>query len=194
MGNMLPIIILLAIIVVLLIMGIYRRVKSKKTQNNSIIAKLPKKNKQKQKHNFQRKFGDVKFSIRPVVTPEEIWARNYMKDLRSQKQKSFFSKLEEIMQSKALDSVQVYKKAHIDRRLFSKLKKEDYHPRKKTVFALALAMELTLVETEELLLFSGYTFAPNRDFDLIIRDCIKKQVYDIIEVNMILYKCTKEML
>lgn len=191
MENMVQVLIILAFVVVLLMLEVKRR-RNKKQQAESIIADTQKRNKRKRKRKSQVRYGNVKFSIRPIVKPEDKWAKNYMKELRSQKQISFFSKLEEIMQNKGLCSVDVYKKADIDRRLFSKLKKDDYHPRKKTVLALALAMELTLEETEYLLLLSGFALAPNRDFDLIVRDCIQKQIYDLIEVNKILYRCTNE--
>ena len=153
-------------------------------------------NKKKNKHRRNRKenYGETHYSVIPIKTPEDEWAERYMANLAQHKRESFFSKLESIISSKNLDAVEIYKKADIDRRLFSKLKKDDYHPRKKTVLSLAIAMELNLQETEELLLFSGYALAPNRDFDLIIKDCIENKNYKLLEINKILFRCTKETL
>lgn len=155
-------------------------------------GKLPKK--KKRRNRAKEAYGDVRYSVAVVKPPEDKWAKDYLSSLRTQQQESFYSKLNRIMQAKSLDAIEIYKKADIDRRLFSKFKKEDYHPRKKTVLALAFAMELNVEETEDLLIFAGYAFTDNRDFDLIVKDCLQKKNYNLIEVNKLLYRCTKETL
>ncbi len=82
---------------------------------------------------------------------------------------------------------EIYKKAGIDRRLFSKLRSNpDYHPGKSTVIALALALELNKEDTTELLHTAGYTLSQSDLFDLIIEFCIEKKMYNIHEVNLAL--------
>ena len=71
----------------------------------------------------------------------------------------------------------IYKKAGIDRRLFSKIRSnKTYTPAKKTAIALCLALELPRAETDMLLSSAGYSLSRADDFDLIIAFCIEKKV------------------
>lgn len=85
----------------------------------------------------------------------------------------------------------VYNKVNIDRRLFSKIRNENYHPSKDTVILLGLALELNEDEIDELLKSASYSLPKNNIFDLIIRFCFKEKIYKLIEVNELLdsYKC-----
>lgn len=103
---------------------------------------------------------------------------------------TFSSKLFRFIEKKGLEDVEVYKKANIDRKLFSKLRKNDYHPSKKTVIALALALQLNLDEATDLLRYAEYALSPNDKADVIISFCFTKPVYDIFTVNELLYKYT----
>lgn len=80
-----------------------------------------------------------------------------------------------------------YKKANIDRRLFSRLKNSDYHPSQKTSIALALALELSLEDTEHLLASAGYALSMSSKFDLVIQYCIINQIFDTFVINDCLY-------
>lgn len=83
--------------------------------------------------------------------------------------------------------VEVYKKAGIDRKLFSKVRKPDYHPSKKTAVALCLSLELSLSEAEGLLQKAGYALSKATIVDVIYRYCFEHKVYDLDEVNNILF-------
>jgi hypothetical protein len=84
------------------------------------------------------------------------------------------------------DSV-IYKKAGLDRRHFSKIRSNpDYHPKKSTLISLAFALELDRDETEDLLCTAGYSLSESETFDLIIKFCLNKQIYDFQTVNEIL--------
>lgn len=88
-----------------------------------------------------------------------------------------------------------YCKANIDRRLFSRIRcDENYHPKKTTAVALAIALELTLEETNELLQKAGYILSHSILFDVIIEYCICQQNYDIIEVNKLLFMYDQPLL
>jgi hypothetical protein len=76
-----------------------------------------------------------------------------------------------------------YKKANIDRRLFSRLKNSDYHPSQKTSIALALALELSLEDTELLLASAGYALSMSSKFDLVIQYCIVNRIFDFFVIN-----------
>ena len=96
---------------------------------------------------------------------------------------------------KGLSNAEVYKKAGIDRKLFSKIQcNPDYKTTKKTAFALALALELNLDETKDLLARAGYAISPSSVFDLIIQFFIENGVYDIYTVNDALYEHNEPVL
>jgi hypothetical protein len=81
----------------------------------------------------------------------------------------------------------IYKKAGIDRRLFSKIRSnKEYTPAKKTVIALCLALELPRNEADLLLSSAGYSLSRAEDFDLAIAFCIEREVYDFFEINEVL--------
>ena len=82
---------------------------------------------------------------------------------------------------------EVYKKAYIDRRLFSKIRSnKKYIPCKKTVIALCLALELKREEADALLSSAGYSLSRADDYDLAIAFCIDKGVFDFFEVNEVM--------
>ena len=80
----------------------------------------------------------------------------------------------------------IYNRVNMDRRLFSKLRNPDYHPSKETVILLGLALELNLDELEDFLKSASYSLPTNNEYDLIIRFCFTKRIYDVIEVNNLL--------
>ena len=83
----------------------------------------------------------------------------------------------------------IYNKAYIDRRLFSKIRNDaNYHPSKNTVISLGLALNLNINDFEKLLNSAAYSLPKNNYFDLIIRFCIEEKIYNIIEINNYLYK------
>ena len=93
---------------------------------------------------------------------------------------------------KNLKDSDVYNKVGIDRRLFSKIRSDkDYHPSKETVILLAIALELSEDELEDLLLSAAYSLPMNNHYDLIIRFCFKENIYDLFTINEYLsdYSC-----
>jgi len=87
---------------------------------------------------------------------------------------------------KAVDS-DVYKRAGIDRRHFSKIRSNpDYRPGKNTVIALGIALELSRDETDQLLSSAGYSLSENDTFDLVIQFFIAKKIYKIHDINQAL--------
>jgi hypothetical protein len=88
---------------------------------------------------------------------------------------------------KKLKDPEVYKKAGLDRKLFSKIRSNPtYRPGKNTVIALALALELTKKETDRLLGSAGYTLSNSDTADLVILFCLEKKMYDLDDVNQAL--------
>ena len=96
-------------------------------------------------------------------------------------------KLRKTILSKKLDEVEVYKKADVDRKLFSKIRTQaDYHPNKNTILKLCLAMNLDAEESEDILKTAGYSLSKSLRSDLILRYCFSHKVFDVITVNEIL--------
>ncbi len=99
-------------------------------------------------------------------------------------EESFNYMLFKFIDDKNLVDSYVYKKAGVDRRLFSKIRSsKDYKPRKNTVIALALALELDINEVTKLLDTLGYTLSLSSKFDLVIKYCFEKNIYDCMDVN-----------
>ncbi|WP_053365192.1 hypothetical protein [Bacillus sp. FJAT-27245] len=89
-----------------------------------------------------------------------------------------------IIDRKGVTDSEIYKKALVDRRHFSKIRSNpSYRPGKNTVIALALALELDKKETGKLLSSAGYSLSDSDTSDLVIQFCIEKGIYDIHQVN-----------
>ena len=102
---------------------------------------------------------------------------------------TYFSEhLFKLIDAQKLLDPDVYKKAGISRKLFSKIRSDRlYRPSKKTAISLAIALELDLNETNQLLEKAGYILSHSSRFDLIIEYFIVNQVFNIWEINEALY-------
>ena len=108
---------------------------------------------------------------------------------------NFQDRLMRLIDERGLTEAEVYKKANMDRKLFSKIRcTPNYRPRKRNVIALAIALELNLDETIDLLGRAEMALSPGSRFDLIIRYCIENRIYDIMEINEILYEYGQPLL
>ena len=108
---------------------------------------------------------------------------------------TFQERLLRLIDSQDLTDPEVYKKANLDRKLFSKIRSNaEYRPKKTTVLALAIALELDLAQTKDLLARAGFAFSPSSKFDLIVQYCFEKGIYDIFEVNALLFQYDQPLL
>ncbi len=108
---------------------------------------------------------------------------------------SFKKRLFELIDSSGMDDVTVYKKANIDRKVFSSIKcKKEYKPKKKTAIAFAIALELDMPTMIDLLARAEIAFSPSNKFDLIIAYFVTNKKYDIYEINAVLFKYGQPLL
>ena len=157
-------------------------------------------NKYKFRRNAPESLDDLSISILENVNKKssiykiESVDKNLL-DALSKAEDTFSQYLLKLIDSSGMTDAQVYKKANIDRRLFSKIRNnKDYTPSKPTVLSLAIALELNLDKTNDLLRKAGFALSHSNKFDIIIEYFISNQIYDIYKINETLFSFDQNIL
>ena len=126
-------------------------------------------------------------SVVPMSVSLEEWLKK--------KDAGFAETLVELIEKSGKKNSEIYKKANVDKKLFSKIiNNVNYHPSKATALAFAIALELNLEETREFIGRAGYALTKSSKFDLIVEFFIARKNYNIMEINLTLFEFDQSLL
>lgn len=118
-----------------------------------------------------------------------------LKERLDQLDESFAQTVLKLIDERNLSDVEVYKRANMSRQLFAKIRKDDnYRPTKRTACALAIALELDHDDALALLDRAGFTLSHSSKFDVIVEYFLVNQMYNIQEINSVLYSFDQQLL
>ena len=122
-------------------------------------------------------------------------APGLLKALDKTTNKTFVDVLVLYINQKGMRDSEVYKAAHLDRRLFSKIMSDRfYKPSKDTAVAIAIALHLSLSEANDLLSRAGYTFSHSNKKDIIIEYFFREHVYKLSDINEVLFNLGQKII
>lgn len=127
--------------------------------------------------------------------PERMPSKHSLEEELNQLGPTFHEKLFELLGQSGMENKEIWKAANLDRKHFSKIQCDaGYHPKKKTVMALCIALKLNLEQAVDLMARADWAFSPSSKFDLIVKKAILDHQYDIMQLNVVLFQYTNQVL
>lgn len=165
-------------------------VESRKTRRPEVVSK-----KRRPLIDVRKKRTTLDMATVKVPELKEVALSSSLDKLVGNLDEPFSRTLLRLIDAKGKNDVEVYKRANLDRKLFSKIRSnKNYMPSKRTAIALAVALELSLAETDDLLQRAGFALSHAAVFDVIVEYFIANKKYDIFEINEVLFEYDQPLL
>jgi len=133
--------------------------------------------------------------LAPKASRKALFSADELSNRLKKLDAGFSDRLIQLINESGKKDSEIYKKANIDRKLFSKIKNNPgYKPSKATALAFAIALELNLDDTKDLIGRAGYALSGSSKFDIIIEYFIVHERYDIYEINLMLFEFDQSLL